>query len=810
MKKRLNWRKRRSQKGSALPAILALTMGVGALTSGYVMRNLREHDREGFDRDNAKSLYDAWSQMEIVSRMVNASDYDVSGRNKALAAALARVDGQFIDRDGWPTGVVVTPDGGAGSGFFSLVSTATVGSATTRVSALCRERQSFADFNYFVASNPLGISGGLVSTFPYSDAPEGSIHSNDRLMFYFANRHFRDAVSAVNGFSYTAGAKGPGDPDGQNNWFHGPVNDHVASINGLTDVSVPSFATRGDNLLSLTGDFDYAKVHLRGTQALIEQWQRPHTETQTIQVPQEQFHTETRTRTVADYGYVGVQVPVVTPVYGVIQVPVYTTITHPAVYNDYDTTITVPVYTSQLVTAAWDETVTVPVYGQVLVTAAWTETVTVPVYGQVLVTAAWTETVNSTRPVTVTITDVAAWDETVTTTTMVQQNVWVSGGGGGDTGGGGGSGGIGYWELQWVPVTTTSIVHHDAVTHTEVQQQPYTYTVNHPAVYQTQQTGTTTQTVNHPAVYQTQQTGTTTQVVNHPAVYQNVQTGTTTQVVHHHDLVTAAWKEKVQTGTKNKTVQTGTTTTYVTQQVWQQTGSHTETYTVQVSDGFIDVPQQVQVSIPDSKVADHNVSTQGTVYVKGDVYFVPMTSGVDGYDTHVIDGSMSIASDSSVYIQDSILYGKKDANNVLQTAYLNGADRTQSYVPNPNYDAASVLGIVSNQDIVYTSSLPTQTEINATFLAKNGEVRVEGVTVANDGTVAETSGGWVKMSLRRLGGMTTNLRPVSTYVDGNSAVTRGFVYGKSIFDVRQRTTPPRGFPTLNRPRMLATILREVK
>jgi hypothetical protein len=51
---------------------------------------------------------------------------------------------------------------------------------------------------------------------------------------------------------------------------------------------------------------------------------------------------------------------------------------------------------------------------------------------------------------------------------------------------------------------------------------------------------------------------------------------------------------------------------------------------------------------------------------------------------------------------------------------------------------------------------------------------------------------------------------VSSYVNGGNAVTRGFVHGKSVFDVRQRTAPPRGFPTLNRPRMLAMVMREVQ
>jgi hypothetical protein len=736
--KKTKIRRLRRQRGTALPAVLAMTVGVGALTSGYVLRNLREHGRESFDRDNEMSLYDAWSQMEVTTRLINASPYDGSGRNAALEQALSRTDGQFIDSDGWPTGVVAVASGGTGSGFFDIVSTATRGQAKTRVTALVRERQSFADFNYFVNAHPLGISGGSSAVFPYSDAPEGSIHSNDKLLFYFPDRHFRDAVTAVNGFEYLAGARGPGDSSGQNNWFHGPVNDHSNAINGLTDVDIPAFTARTDNLLSLTGDYDFAKVHLKGGTALVEQWQRAHAELQNVSQQVESFHSENRTRTVDDYAWVPTLVPKTVAVYQDQVVPVYTTISH-----------------HDLVTAAWSETVTVPNMVQVLVTAAWVETKTVM------------------QNVTTVVVDQPAWDETVTTTTMVSQQVWVSGGGGADTGGSGGSGGVGYWTTQMVPVTTTSIVHHNAVTHNVVTQVPVQTTINHPAVYQTVQQGTKQVTVNHPAVY--------------------------------HD-----WTEQVQTGTTIKKVKIGTTITYVTKNVWTKTGSHQETYQVQVSDGFHTVTTPMMVQVPEHKVQDHVLNAYGTVYVKGDVYFVPMTVGTDGYDTHVLDGSMTFASDANVYIQDSIVYGKKDTSNVLQKAYLNGDSYTAAYVPNDQYHGSSVLGLVANYDVVYTSAMPANSEINATLLTKTGEVKVEGVTVNTDGTVSPTSGGWVKMSLRRLGGMTTNLRPVSAYVDSNNAITRGFVYAKSVYDVRQRTTPPRGFPTLNRPRVLATVLKEVR
>ncbi len=176
----------------------------------------------------------------------------------------------------------------------------------------------------------------------------------------------------------------------------------------------------------------------------------------------------------------------------------------------------------------------------------------------------------------------------------------------------------------------------------------------------------------------------------------------------------------------------------------------------------------------------------------------------------MLDGNLTLASGDDIFIKDSIVYGRTDSDGVLQTAYLNGDDETLAYIPNPDYPAASVLGLVAEDDIEYDSDMPNRAEVNATMLAKNGHVRVDGVHVHSDGEVHEESGGFVKMSLRRLGGIISNERPVSAYIDSNNAVTRGFLYGKSVFDRRQLVNPPRGFPTLNRPRLVAYLFREVQ
>ena len=780
MREKRQGRRRRGQRGSVLPAVLALTIGVGALTTGYFMRNAREHGRETFDRASTMSLYDAWAQMEVVTSLINASDYDGNGRNLALQRALARDDDQFIDADGWPTNVTVSEEGGAGSGFYDLVSVARVGDAESRVTALIRERQSFADFNYFVNSHPLGISGGQNPNFPYADAPEGSIHSNDRLVMYFPNRHFRDAVTAVSGFEYTAGARGRGDPDGQNNFFHGPHNDAAEEIGGLTDVDLAAFQSRPDILLNLYGDWDFAKVKLLGRDMKVEHWQVPHQEQQDVTTLEEAFHYETRDQWVPDYEWQNQ--------------PIRKTKT---IYETQIQTFYKWKNVPELVTPGWSERVqkTRTDYDKVLVTAAWSEQVerTKTVYDQVLVSAAWSEQVERTRTVYDSVLVTAAWSEQVERTRTVTRQVWVEGGGGGDVGGGG-SGDVGYWEWQTFQETYMETVNHPAEYEQVPREEQYTETVNHPAVFQNvPRVVTYMETVNHPAVFNSvPRTVTYWQDVWHPPVFRNVRT-----------LVPYQKPVKVPVGVE---------VYYVDNWVQVPTGTyHNEPFQVRVSDGWNEVTSNVWVALPERKVRTYDLEANGTVYVKGDVQFQPMSVDAgDPYDVHVLDGAVTFASDDDILLQDSIVYGVTDGDGALQTAYRNGADRTQPYEPNDGYTGSSVLGIIARDEILYTSQMPDQSEINATMMAKVGQVAVQGVAVNDDGTVSEADDGWVKMSLRRLGGIVSNRRPVSAYVDGSNTVTRGFVFGKSVFDRRQLTNAPRGFPTLNRPRILATVLREVR
>jgi hypothetical protein len=613
-----------------MPLIFAMVIGVGALTTGYSMRSMREANRARFQKDHTEALYQAWAQMELVTYMVNTSGYDSQGNNAALMAAAGRADRMFIDPDGWPTGVTAQSSGGTGSGFYELVSEATINGVTRGVTALMRERQSFADFNVFVASHSVGISGGQDANFPFSDAPEGSIHSNDMVQFYFPDRHFRDPVTSVNGFDYVAGARGPNHLQGSNTYFHGPVNDAVDPITGLTDVITADFATGGteaaDTILSLDGQWDYAYVKFKGDTVEVRHYVRGHNEQQTVTFQQDYGHWEPYDAQVRNY-------------------------------------------------VAQQQTVTVPVDHYDPVTVTYQVTVQVPVF--------------------------------------------VEGGGGGETGGSGGSGETGYY----------------------------------------------------------------------------------------------IYVDQVETRTRTDWVYSHTTYEQQTQTVWVWDGTYrTEVRYNWIVDGTNTVTQLQTIYVPTQFVATHNLSADGVVYVRGDIHIDRMrTSRGDPYDVHKLDGSVTLVSGDDIRIRDSIQYAHPDQNGNLQSAYLNGDDYSQDYIPNPNYGGASVLGLIANDEISYeTNYLPQNTEINATMLAKGRNVFAKGIRVASSGSVSESGTAYVRDSLRRLGGLISNRRPVSSYVDGNNAVTRGFIRGKTVFDRRQLVNPPRGFPTLNRPRVLATVVKEVR
>ena len=69
-------------------------------------------------------------------------------------------------------------------------------------------------------------------------------------------------------------------------------------------------------------------------------------------------------------------------------------------------------------------------------------------------------------------------------------------------------------------------------------------------------------------------------------------------------------------------------------------------------------------------------------------------------------------------------------------------------------------------NVLYSRSVPSSLEINATMAAIEGRVGISGVGLDGDGDVTRYDRRFSKRSVRRLGGITTNKRPVETYMEG--------------------------------------------
>lgn len=73
----------------------------------------------------------------------------------------------------------------------------------------------------------------------------------------------------------------------------------------------------------------------------------------------------------------------------------------------------------------------------------------------------------------------------------------------------------------------------------------------------------------------------------------------------------------------------------------------------------------------------------------------------------------------------------------------------------------------------------------------------------------ERKNNYVKTSIRRLGGIVSNQRPVSTLLGDDFRVESGFLTGASIFDRKLMFRPPIGFPERRRPKKIAVVTKEV-
>ena len=179
----------------------------------------------------------------------------------------------------------------------------------------------------------------------------------------------------------------------------------------------------------------------------------------------------------------------------------------------------------------------------------------------------------------------------------------------------------------------------------------------------------------------------------------------------------------------------------------------------------------------------------GVIYVDGDI------ASLRGE----LDSRVTVACTGKVTITGSLRYVDGNGDPI----YLNGLSQDPAnnpYVPNPDYDGNAVLGVIANGDILYSKSVPDWMEINGTFFSATGRYGLPGLKFTSDGRyVTSYDSTFRKKGYRRLGGIVTDLRIVSTVVNGQGQVLSGFDNGTSVFDQRLRSEPPPHFLAVNRP-----------
>jgi hypothetical protein len=206
------------------------------------------------------------------------------------------------------------------------------------------------------------------------------------------------------------------------------------------------------------------------------------------------------------------------------------------------------------------------------------------------------------------------------------------------------------------------------------------------------------------------------------------------------------------------------------------------------------------------------------------------TMYIDGRITKLygdLKGRLTIVGNEKVRFTDSVHY----VDDQGRTAMTNGSDYTQPYQRNESYSGNSVLGVIARDDIVFTQSMPSSAEVNATLMSAFGRVGIDGFAIDESGTpvkdhyyglsaeerkkeqaydlTAYKTRTFTKDSLRRLGGIISNDRILETYIrprsDGTSYVDSGFKRGNMRYDYNLLFNPPPNFVEVPRP-VVASIV----
>jgi len=216
-------------------------------------------------------------------------------------------------------------------------------------------------------------------------------------------------------------------------------------------------------------------------------------------------------------------------------------------------------------------------------------------------------------------------------------------------------------------------------------------------------------------------------------------------------------------------------------------------YEVTLSGDTYSVTLKSKDDLPDRVRTDIALPTNGVLYIPGDITKLEGT----------LDGRLTIATPGETTITGSLRY--VDSNG--EPAYSNGLTtdpENNPYEPNPDYSGDAVLGVIAVGDILYSHSVPEYMEINGAFFSSTGRYGLPGLTFTSDGRYATGyDSSFRKTSLRRLGGIVTDKRIVSTVVNWSGTVLSGFDHSHSVFDPRMISVPPPHFLSIDRPHFMA-------
>ncbi|MHC4490855.1 MAG: hypothetical protein ACYTDU_04440 [Planctomycetota bacterium] len=382
----MNQRRNVAARGHILiPVILVIATAIAALAALSSGRVVTESRYQAVLEDESRALNEAYAQLQLAMNVVNTSPYTDENKNIELRSSMngdhgGTLAGEADDDEPWlqdPNGVLhgkiratdvrvyrgreyierlaalkgdtpvaVDPEGRSDQ-YYVLEAAGRAGDTLRVVSALVRENEPFSSFVFFQNRHPLGISG----------APRGLIHSNDSIEFYFPNGTYLDSVTAVNGFSYEAGA----DPGNTNLASGNPESERI----DLDEVDFAALKTKANSFVGTDGLDAEIKFYADGNMR-VRQFTPPRfeeierswtgdvfvgwttetvTETQPVQIGTTQ---EERTRTVI-VGYTPETYTVDVPVYEEQQV---VRTREDAVYEEQQVERTgqVPVYELQTVT----------------------------------------------------------------------------------------------------------------------------------------------------------------------------------------------------------------------------------------------------------------------------------------------------------------------------------------------------------------------------------------------------------------------------------------------------------------------------